>query len=164
MSWELLKQVYDQAPHLRDGLFEKDQSSCATTDETASRENHDDDDKMKDSKKTKKKKVKNIARGHPVSTDSDDGSNYIASVVDGCKSDCFLSWSSNPIDSRARIILDLEEPHCVRAVKLFWDEEFTPGSSRFEEIRNVASEQEKIGKKVKSNRFNEVGISNPYWY
>ena len=154
---ELLKQVYDQAPHLRDGPFEKDQSSCATTDETASRENHDDDDKMKDSKKTKKKKVKNIARGHPVSTDSDDGSNYIASVVDGCKSDCFLSWSSNPIDSRARIILDLEEPHCVRAVKLFWDEEFTPGHIKIRgNQETLLLSKKKLAKKL--NRIDSMRL------
>ena len=118
---ELLKQVYAQAPQLR--TFDESTSSCEMDGNDSS---INDDIDSNDNNNKKKKKLKNIARGRPVSANSDDGSNYITSVIDGCKTDCFLSWCSDPKDSSARITLDLEEPHCG-AVKLFWDEEFTPG-------------------------------------
>jgi len=145
---ELQKQVYAKAPHLRDG----------GVDENCKMEEKGKEKKKKDSQtRTKKKKLKNIARGHPVKASSDDGSNYISSVVDGCKSDCFLSWCSDPSDSRARITLDLEEPHCVRAVKLFWDEEFTPGTIKIRgNEENLLLSRKNLEKKL--NRIDSMRL------
>ena len=61
------------------------------------------------------------------------------------------------MDSSARITLDLEEPHCVRAVKLFWDEEFTPGK-----IKIRGNQEELILSKKnlakKSNRIDSMRL------
>ena len=157
---ELLKQVYAQAPQLR--TFDESTSSCEMDGNDSS---INDDIDNNDNNIKKKKKLKNIARGHPVSANSDDGSNYITSVIDGCKTDCFLSWCSDPKDSSARITLDLEEPHCVRAVKLFWDEEFTPGKIKIrgnqEELllskKNLAKKSNRIDS-MRLVRKSHIGI------
>lgn len=108
----LLEQIYAQAPHLR-----------------PKKKWNDRPEEHGGSSSTRHvfPKAKNVARGKSVYVDSDEFGN-IAAVVDGCKSDCWISWTSDPQSSNAIITLDLGEPHCVRAARLYWFDHFSPGT------------------------------------